>query len=586
MKKLIIKTVLFVFCSLFGVFVFAQAVPTPSVIWHANGSVTVVGEKTFIYKSESLNLETNIAFNYKKALPLSSDFDYGIRVSGIVDTQHHDLPETEDFSITGDGVQLFVNFYDLSKNEKLKLVYGAFANNNDEVHYQEGYWTQAKVNFKQLYSHNYKELAIQNKPAASVNIYSATNRYGRVLELHLLPVQIEVKVKNATLHEVNIPGIGIKKAAELFNNPSIFNAQLAQIKRVFEAPRYYDYSIVAAHRGYWAEPGVPENTIAAFYRAYEIGADLIEVDVRLTKDGIPVACHDDFLYRLYDVTDLANHYDVANWQLRIGMITASQFKTLKTKDRFGKDLDIHPNTIAEILDEFKYHLISLDIKDVDNSKSNSLLWSSSFKKCLLLALSKNVLHNMVIKGKPKMTVTETMGLFAEVNYNSMSIRQNPELKIDFTKFYFTPVMYGRYDPNNNGAAIVKDDIYEAWKPYWEDGSVKAAECHFKVGTDPLLYNYVNYLHDNNIRVGIYNYYADMPTGVNTMEADGTLGVRAYTPNIDYSELKKPDSLTDNRGNLDWCMEVGKTNYFIYDRPVMLINMLEAAGMRNLIDKLN
>jgi glycerophosphoryl diester phosphodiesterase len=48
--------------------------------------------------------------------------------------------------------------------------------------------------------------------------------------------------------------------------------------------------LVVAHRG--ASARVPENTIAAFQAAVEEGADVVELDVRLTEDGIPVVLHD------------------------------------------------------------------------------------------------------------------------------------------------------------------------------------------------------------------------------------------------------------------------------------------------------
>lgn len=47
---------------------------------------------------------------------------------------------------------------------------------------------------------------------------------------------------------------------------------------------------IIAHRG--ASTYAPENTIAAFQRALDQQADGIELDVRLTKDDIPVICHD------------------------------------------------------------------------------------------------------------------------------------------------------------------------------------------------------------------------------------------------------------------------------------------------------
>lgn len=48
---------------------------------------------------------------------------------------------------------------------------------------------------------------------------------------------------------------------------------------------------IMAHRGNWLS-GVPENTLPAFENAIESGADWIELDVNLTKDGSLVVVHD------------------------------------------------------------------------------------------------------------------------------------------------------------------------------------------------------------------------------------------------------------------------------------------------------
>jgi glycerophosphoryl diester phosphodiesterase len=49
-------------------------------------------------------------------------------------------------------------------------------------------------------------------------------------------------------------------------------------------------AMVAAHRG--AAAGTAENTIAAFTNAIDIGADMIEFDVRRTRDAELIAFHD------------------------------------------------------------------------------------------------------------------------------------------------------------------------------------------------------------------------------------------------------------------------------------------------------
>src|SRR5438093_10169319 len=56
--------------------------------------------------------------------------------------------------------------------------------------------------------------------------------------------------------------------------------------------------LVIAHRG--ASERAPENTLAAFSLAYDLGADGIELDVHLSRDRVPVVIHDDTLERTTD----------------------------------------------------------------------------------------------------------------------------------------------------------------------------------------------------------------------------------------------------------------------------------------------
>ncbi|MFF4630972.1 glycerophosphodiester phosphodiesterase [Streptomyces griseorubiginosus] len=53
-----------------------------------------------------------------------------------------------------------------------------------------------------------------------------------------------------------------------------------------------------AHRG--APYRVRENTIDSLRTALDLGADAVEVDVRLTRDGVPVLLHDHTLKRLWE----------------------------------------------------------------------------------------------------------------------------------------------------------------------------------------------------------------------------------------------------------------------------------------------
>ena len=59
--------------------------------------------------------------------------------------------------------------------------------------------------------------------------------------------------------------------------------------------RRHDRVWVIAHRG--ASRDCPQNTLAAFDEALRQGADGIELDVQLSRDGIPVVYHDRTLTR-------------------------------------------------------------------------------------------------------------------------------------------------------------------------------------------------------------------------------------------------------------------------------------------------
>ena len=73
--------------------------------------------------------------------------------------------------------------------------------------------------------------------------------------------------------------------------------------------------LVVAHRGLSAEE--PENTMRSFRRAAEVGCDLIELDVHLSSDGVPVVIHDETLERTTD-----GH----------GRVTERTWKELRTLD--------------------------------------------------------------------------------------------------------------------------------------------------------------------------------------------------------------------------------------------------------------
>ena len=121
--------------------------------------------------------------------------------------------------------------------------------------------------------------------------------------------------------------------------------------------------IVIAHRGASGER--PEHTLASYRLAIDLGADFIEPDLVLTKDGILVARHEN---EISETTDVAGHPEFANRKATKTIdgrpvtgwftedFTLAELKTLRAKERLPQlrgtahDGEYAIPTFAEILD--------------------------------------------------------------------------------------------------------------------------------------------------------------------------------------------------------------------------------------------
>ena len=61
-----------------------------------------------------------------------------------------------------------------------------------------------------------------------------------------------------------------------------------------------------AHRG--ASAYAQENSLASFHRAAELGADMVEIDIRVSADQIAIVSHDSSLKRLYGIEGAVSDY--------------------------------------------------------------------------------------------------------------------------------------------------------------------------------------------------------------------------------------------------------------------------------------
>ncbi len=122
------------------------------------------------------------------------------------------------------------------------------------------------------------------------------------------------------------------------------------------AERFADPRVaVVAHRGCWAN--APENSLAAIDACIEFGVDMVELDVRVTSDGVPVLLHDDVLDRTTSSSGsiaATAFADLSDTYLRMGAggetaaLTVERLPTLeqallRTRGRILVNLDVKVN---------------------------------------------------------------------------------------------------------------------------------------------------------------------------------------------------------------------------------------------------
>ncbi|MFS2318968.1 glycerophosphodiester phosphodiesterase family protein [Maricaulis sp. D1M11] len=121
--------------------------------------------------------------------------------------------------------------------------------------------------------------------------------------------------------------------------------------------------LVAAHRG--AHLTVPENSLASIDRAVELGVDIVELDVRLTADGVPVLMHDSTLDRTTTGQGRLDEWMFDDLQrLRLlmpdGQVSDMTIPTLdqalgRAADRVIVDIDLKVSELAPVLASVERH---------------------------------------------------------------------------------------------------------------------------------------------------------------------------------------------------------------------------------------
>ncbi|UII77205.1 glycerophosphodiester phosphodiesterase family protein [Flagellimonas sp. HMM57] len=147
------------------------------------------------------------------------------------------------------------------------------------------------------------------------------------------------------IYLVGILLLGFSLQAQL--DSSLSEKRAATILEHLKNPKEH-YVLAVSHRGDWRY--APENSLPAIQRCIDLGVDIVEIDVRLTKDGHLVAMHDTTVDR------------TTNGKGKVSDLTLNEIKTLRLKNACGvRGSKIQVPTLGEIMNLTKDRImVNLD----------------------------------------------------------------------------------------------------------------------------------------------------------------------------------------------------------------------------------
>lgn len=211
--------------------------------------------------------------------------------------------------------------------------------------------------------------------------------------------------------------------------------------------------LVAAHRGHHGK--LPENSVSSIFSAANVGADIVELDVLLSKDGIPILMHDETVDRT--TTGTGN----------VDQLTLVQLKSLRLVARAGLVTEETIPTLREALTASRGRLfVNIDLKATDVGPIIRVVLSENMLDHVMFYHASLAVRDQILAVAPEAIV--------------MPIARDLEQAERFTKNYGLKLLHLRESYNSLALSQLMDRQHVAG---WTNALGVADEQVLRVGPD-------------------------------------------------------------------------------------------------------
>lgn len=511
--------------------------------------------QSIVYRSPNPKTDPTVKVNdmlkidYKKVFDLRADLKGGsmatISAGGKISIKVYLYDDTK---ADGKGLQVYYSWSNTTSAGYVEIVedvphtggiFTASTKSNDikklaqdaKIYLGDGCKSEERLYFNSLM--NVVSLGLANmKSIQCVEYYTPVQ-----------PVVVEVTADNATLSKIKVPGMG-----ELTPD-QITGPRATQVDGFLNPNGSPNYIMLAAHRGYWKDD-TPENSLEALQHAMTMGVEMVEIDVRQTKDGELVLAHDLHLGRLTDIPahiqgnaafQKNGHYMISQMTLRDirpDLYNDNTRQPVHLKNIKGEVKEKMP-TLKEVFELCRYKTI-VDVDKIEGF----------YHKVFALAQSMNMLRQVVVKGRYESPTKLKEAVATEKFTTGLPA-------IDWKNYMFTPIYFPEFEMNFQTSihAFVEDTNFNC-------PGVELVYVNYPDSLTP----FIAYLKSKNKQVIQFPQYPENTGGV-------------FNPKqYQYSDI---DPRFDHRNDWEWLLDANRRpTLIITDRLEVLQELLTLKKLRD------